>query len=377
MTVPAMSKREVCADCGRVLPRSEDGGSSFVWCFGCTASRLAERVENLAVDLLPGGHLENRRWWRAGDITGIEGQSLALELAGLRRGRWCDFAGGEGGDLLDLVRQSPRTGCNGNHLKSLRWAHDYLRAPVRERRMAWSRSQRHEEGEEGEEGKIDYAKRLWREGRLLQRGDAGWRYLLETRAIELDALPQIPALRMHPQLRAHHVNQAFPALLAAVTAPSGGRIVGIHRTWLCPRPDGLIDKAPIPDPKRSIGAIRGNLIPLLRGSGERPLLALAEGIEDALSIAAARPDWRIACAVSLSNMLGLTLPEQVAELILIVQNDPANSKAAMLLSRIVKNFQHQGRKVHTLRPKSRNVKDVNDVVRLLQQSDGTAAPLTV
>ena len=366
-----MSEREKCADCGRRLPRSEDGGPPFVWCFGCTDSRLAERVENLAVDLLPGGPLENRRWWRAGDITGIEGQSLALEITGARRGRWCDFASGEGGDLLDLVRESPRTGCNGNRLKSLRWAQDYLRAPVRERRGRRSRP-RPRPRKATEEEKTAHAKRLWREGRLLQRGDTGWRYLVETRAIELDALPQLPALRLHPQLWAHHANQAFPALLAAVTAPSGGRILGVHRTWLCPRPDGLIDKAPIHDPKRSIGAIRGNLIPLIRGSGERPLLALSEGIEDALSIAAARPDWRIACAVSLSNMLGLVLPEQVAELILIVQNDPANSKAAMLLSRIVKNFQQQGRKVSTLRPKSRNVKDVNDLVRSLRRNDNKA-----
>src|SRR5262249_47801650 len=156
-----------------------------------------------------------------------------------------------------------------NRLKSLRWAHDYLRAPVRERREPWSRSRRREKEEEE---KITYAKRLWREGRLLQPGDTGWRDLAETRAIELDALPQLSRLRLHPQLWVHHAKQAFPALLAAVTPPSGGRIVGVHRTWLCPRPDGLIDKASISDPKRSIGSIRGNLIPLIRGSGERPLL---------------------------------------------------------------------------------------------------------
>src|SRR5215469_18977316 len=162
MAAPVMSEREMCADCGRALPRSEGGGSPFVWCFGCTASRLAERADDLTVDLLPNGCLENRRWWRCGDITGIAGQSLALEITGARRGRWCDFASGEGGDLLDLARESPRTGCNGNRLKSLRWAHDYLRAPVRERRGRRSRSRGHEKEEEG---KIAYAKRLWREGR--------------------------------------------------------------------------------------------------------------------------------------------------------------------------------------------------------------------
>lgn len=69
------------------------------------ARALAERIELLVCELLPGGHRE-RGNWRCGSVAGEAGTSLAVCLAGHKRGRWRDFATGEGGDLLDLVAAS-------------------------------------------------------------------------------------------------------------------------------------------------------------------------------------------------------------------------------------------------------------------------------
>src|SRR6516162_10007952 len=74
------------------------------------ARRLNERIDQLAEDLLPRGRLEGRRWWRVGSLAGEEGQSLAVELRGHKRGRWFDYAAGIGGDGLDLAQlgRAPR-----------------------------------------------------------------------------------------------------------------------------------------------------------------------------------------------------------------------------------------------------------------------------
>jgi len=67
------------------------------------ARALAEHAEQLTRELLPGGHLERNRDWRCGSVAGEAGTSLVVCLAGHKRGRWHDFATGDGGDMLDLV----------------------------------------------------------------------------------------------------------------------------------------------------------------------------------------------------------------------------------------------------------------------------------
>ncbi|MGH7092191.1 MAG: DUF7146 domain-containing protein, partial [Stellaceae bacterium] len=54
-------------------------------------------------DLLPGGCREGAEW-RCGSTAGEPGHSLGVHLIGERAGVWSDFATGERGDALDLVR---------------------------------------------------------------------------------------------------------------------------------------------------------------------------------------------------------------------------------------------------------------------------------
>src|SRR5487761_1169113 len=83
-------------------------------------SRLRDKLENLATDLLPGGKREGREW-RAGSVAGEAGHSLGVHLIGAKRGVWSDFAAGIGGDPLDLVAAVNGTTLGDALVWSRRW----------------------------------------------------------------------------------------------------------------------------------------------------------------------------------------------------------------------------------------------------------------
>ena len=87
------------------------------------ARLLAERVVELVAELLPGGRRYGRLW-RCGSIGGEAGQSLAVELAGAKRGRWRDYSDStKYGDLIDLVGWT-RTGSDVG--QALDWSRSWL-----------------------------------------------------------------------------------------------------------------------------------------------------------------------------------------------------------------------------------------------------------
>lgn len=62
---------------------------------------LARRAQEVAMYLLPNGKLKSNEWC-VGSTDGEAGKSLKVHVAGDKAGVWCDFASGEGGDLIDL-----------------------------------------------------------------------------------------------------------------------------------------------------------------------------------------------------------------------------------------------------------------------------------
>ncbi len=70
---------------------------------GETSRELSLRMASLVADLLPGARREGRLA-RIGSPAGEPGQSCAIHVGGARAGRWHDFASGQGGDALDLIR---------------------------------------------------------------------------------------------------------------------------------------------------------------------------------------------------------------------------------------------------------------------------------
>lgn len=85
------------------------------------ALMLAQRLDSLVRDLFPAGHREGAEW-RCGSVTGEVGGSLAIALAGERRGLWLDRATDQSGDALDLVAAVLNTDLSG----ALRWSRRWL-----------------------------------------------------------------------------------------------------------------------------------------------------------------------------------------------------------------------------------------------------------
>ncbi len=142
----------------------------------------------------------------------------------------------------------------------------------------------------------------------------------------------------------------LPAMVARVDNVRG-ELIAIHRTFL--RPDGFdrIDK-------RMLGPCRGGAVRL--GPPARKL-ALAEGIETALSIMTAIPELSTWAALSTSGLRTIELPAMplAAEVTGYADADPAGIEAAKDAGR---RFARQGRRVRLAIPEG-GADDFNDILR--------------
>lgn len=132
----------------------------------------------------------------------------------------------------------------------------------------------------------------------------------------------------------------FPALVAPVVDPQGNPVAA-HRTWITT--NGT--KAPVPDPKKLTPPARaeglaGCAIRLYPLAGD--VLAVAEGIETALAIRAARPAMPVWACISANGLRSVQLPVEVRTVYIMADNDHsgAGSRAAHALA---ERLTHEGR----------------------------------
>jgi putative DNA primase/helicase len=170
---------------------------------------------------------------------------------------------------------------------------------------------------------------------------------LHARAITL-AIP--PSLRFHGGLK-HPTGIDLPAMVAAVQNMDGA-IVAIHRTFL--KKDGS-GKANVQPNKMMLGPCAGGAV---RFAKPASIIAIAEGIETALSIAQACPHLAVWAALSAAGIRALQLPESVQEVIICADNDPDGTgerAAETAAARFVK----QGKRVRIAKP--HGAKDFTDL----------------
>lgn len=200
--------------------------------------------------------------------------------------------------------------------------------------------------------KIDKAREIWKQG-VPAPGTLVEKYLI-MRGLRGVCLP--PTLRFHPRLWNVEKSELMPAMIAAVLDKEARRIIAIHRTYL--KPDGMA-KADVSSAKMILGPYRGGHVRLDLLVTDK--LAIAEGIETALSVKKACPHLPVWAALSLGNM-DAPVPDSVTELILCADGDNKDQGSAdKILLGAVKLFARRGRTIKIARPTPGM--DFNDMMR--------------
>jgi hypothetical protein len=165
------------------------------------------------------------------------------------------------------------------------------------------------------ENRSRQARALWDAAQPIE-GTPAETYLRE-RAITAP-LPDV--LRFHPEAWHGPTAKRSPAMIARV---DGAERFAVHRTYLTP--EGA--KMPGEGAKMMLGATAGGAV-RLGGAGRR--LAMAEGIETALSLASGllRGPATVWAALSASGVAGLRLPDRPGELMVAPDGDEAGRRAA-------------------------------------------------
>jgi hypothetical protein len=339
---------------------------------------LAARAPALARELLPAGRKDGAEW-RVGSLAGEPGQSLAVHIgAGARAGVWCDFSSGERGDALDLVAA---VAFAGDKRQACAWARRWLGIDAADpRQLAQQRravADRHEaETRDHDRGRRRAAQARWLNGTPIDGTPAD--AYLAGRGIGTAQLGRAPrALRYVAQEWNDEARMHLPCMVAAIVGADGTHLA-THRTWLEPDHAGSWRKASLKAPKKVLAGFVGGTINLWRGKSGQPLrsapdgdvVALAEGIEDALTVAVACPDWRVLAAVSVSNLASVTLPATVTEVVLVLQRDGENEQVKRARDKAERRFLEEGRAVKRALPPEGH-KDFNDWWRA--QRAGVAA----
>lgn len=334
---------------------------------------LTADLERLCAALMPLGRREGAEWVEAPRGAGGRGDSLKVHLRGSRRGVWAHFAAGADarGDALDLIAY---LACGGDKRAAIQWGKEFLglaeggavaRAPAMDAgKIAAARAAREAETAADEARRRRNALAIWREADERIKGSPVELYLAG-RGIDLARMGRVPrALRFHPRLHHPQLKAFAPAMVACVTR--GDEIAGIHRTWLADD-GGRWSKIAGATAKMTLGRYSGGAVRIWRGAERSPWaegrgpVALTEGIEDALTVALALPELRVAAAVSLANMRAVALPAGVTEVVLVADNDGAGTQAARALEAAAAAHAAQGRAVRIARAPG-GAKDVNDLL---------------
>lgn len=292
-----------------------------------SASHLAHNLSRHA-EAVCRHYLSNGRrsggYWIVGDVRNAPGSSTFVRLknGGFGKGvagRWTDAESGEHGDLLDVIRETLG-------LTRFRDVADEARRflnlprPAPEKPISPPNARTRTSSS---------AKRLL----ALCRPIDGTLAEIYLRRRGVSAFGATEALRFHPscfyRADANSRSEKWPALVAAVTDLSK-RITGIHRTWLNPELGGADQgKAPIEDPKRSLGDIWTHAV---RFGVAQDVMAAGEGIETMLSLRSVLPALPMIAALSAGNLAAVTLPPLLRRLYVAMDADPAGKSAAAALA---------------------------------------------
>jgi putative DNA primase/helicase len=197
----------------------------------------------------------------------------------------------------------------------------------------------------------DIVHALWRDSEPLS-GTPAEHYLL-ARACVIPPEHE-DALRFIPNLLHRPTNMRHPAMVAANRDPVTNELLGLHRTYL--RADGC-GKAEVSPARMMLGKKAGGVIKLWNDELVTHGLAIAEGIETALSIAHAfKPAWS---CLDAGNLAAFPVLAGIESLTIAADHDEAGIRAA---EECAARWHAAGREVRIVLPPAPGA-DLNDVAQ--------------
>lgn len=373
--------------------------------FALAKDRLLGDLENVIPAVLGSGNAKprdrRRGLWNVTNPYRAKAKpsQMCVWLTGARRGGWTDFVSGDKGDVIDLVAFGLEGAVTADsRMRAVEWAEDRygLRAldPETRKKQAEASERRRRQAEAEDEkraaGDRDRARKMFFGSAETIAGTLAETYLA-TRGITLADLPNPePAFRYRDAFewwlgarrdretgRKLQAGPDYPAMISAMVS-ADGTVNACHITYLAPDGSG---KAPVDKAKLMWPATLGFVVRVARGpsgmgcerraeAGGSDWIALTEGIEDAMTIAMARPDLRVWAAGSLAG-LGAVPDHACAKGWLIFQdNDWNKPQAQKLFKRAVARIRGFGKPVEVIAMPAGWGKDVNDAITRANRFEG-------
>jgi putative DNA primase/helicase len=229
-----------------------------------------------------------------------------------------------GGDAIDLVRKIQQ--CSYSEAVEILGGKVIKAAPLLTPRR-----------EADQKAKIERAKQIVAESRLMLADTEAFTYLANTRKLPPECfgfeLRFVDRLAYYEKQDGKSVVTGHYAAMVAPIRNKQGEVVAAHLTYLLAG-----QKAPVASPKKIIGAPKGGTIRLCLAGEE---IGLAEGIETAI---AARAIFNVPVWSFLSASLApfIELPDTIKRVHIFADNDEAGHKAA---TKLAESLRLQNKKV--------------------------------
>ena len=278
-------------------------------------AQLAERINDLVRDLLPKGRAQGETW-RVGNLAGEKGDSLSITLSGNHQGRWRDFATGQKGDALDLVKAVRR--CDTR--EAIEWSKKWF-----DRVGGHARAPAPKAGDDGDEDgrkdrHIEWALAIWNES--MDPSNTLADTYLSRRGLKLTDALAVDVIRYHRACPwgkdANGETIRVPAMIVAMRSIATDQITAIHRTGLS------LDAEKIE--RRMLGRAGGAAIKLDADESVTDRLTIGEGLETCMTARqiGLRPTWALGSADAIA---AFPVRHGVDTLRILAERDEASERA--------------------------------------------------
>ncbi len=331
---------------------------SKYWDYKKVKDGLAYEADNLAVQLLGSDYKRSGQQLRYGNKG-----SFSVNI-GASAGRWGDFESGTGGnDLVSFIMHVTHY----SFQEALEYGAAFLGLSKEETPLSHDTTYQATQG--NSKSKVGFSAEQYKKinaARYLVRksipiaGSLAERYLREHRGI---TMPLPDTLRYLPPSYKSQNEQYFPALLG-VSIDKNSQAQSVQLTYLDANTANKV--AGLKTSKRSLGSRVDSLCQIQQGSGKT--VALAEGIETALSVAQAKPDWEVYITFGVSSMKDVGVEIKAERLILCADNDGPQAESVKEINKVAGLLILQDKTVAIARPEQLGT-DFNDLLH----NQGTTA----